>query len=119
MVALAQAIAVGIGIFLYIRSSLPAAYLAILLIAGFLCGGANLKFLMREVTLPKELGAAADQAMAQGAGRGTGRRREAAHDGRQGWHLRHAAGRGDYSLNAKGNFEFERTVGYREGEMSV
>lgn len=26
---------------------------------------------------------------------------------------------GNYSLNAKGNFEFERTVGYREGAMSV
>lgn len=59
-VALVQAIAVGIGTFLYIRLSLPAAYLAILLIAGLLCSGANLRFLMREVTLPKELGAAAE-----------------------------------------------------------
>ena len=59
-VALAQAIAVGIGIFLYIRLSLPAAYLAILLIAGFLCAGANLRFLICEVTPPRELGSAAE-----------------------------------------------------------
>jgi RNA-directed DNA polymerase len=38
---------------------------------------------------------AADQAVAQDAGRGNGSERKAAHQQRQGEHLRHAAGRGD------------------------
>ena len=49
------------------------------------------------------MGAALYRALVEGAGADGGRQCRAAHGG-------NAAGRSDYSLNAKGNFRFERTI---------